>query len=107
MPRVNGKEFPYTAKGIKDAKKAKDLDSRKKKMESMLNNMQDPLSYVKPKKKPVPMPKGSGAGKAKPMPKGLAKPATKGPVRIPSAIVPKPAKKGGPKTAKRPAYRSK
>ena len=23
MPKVNGKEFPYTAKGIKDAEKAK------------------------------------------------------------------------------------
>jgi hypothetical protein len=34
MPNVNGREFPYTAKGIKDAEKAAELKKRKAKMET-------------------------------------------------------------------------
>lgn len=58
MPDINGKKFPYTAKGKKDAeayaKKVKPMKggpskgSMSKKTDAILKITKDPLKYVKP-----------------------------------------------------------
>jgi hypothetical protein len=114
MPTVNGKKFAYTSKGITDAEKAKEMDKRKNRISQLLDatmkNTKDPLRNSIPtdpskyrkqpvppskggRKKPVPMPEGSGK-KPSPMPKTKTPVKPRGPVRIPSGIVPKPAKAG-------------